>query len=205
MLKQSSFLLLGSGTNFTCQVLQQLLSDQVFPQAYVHHGSRAGYSINHLADIPVVSEPAPQAIESLLKPHHIDHFYQNNLELAQWIRQQDVDFLLVACWPELISMDVINSVNCAALNLHPSLLPAYRGFDPIRDQINAASGDFGVSLHLLNEQFDCGDIVLQQAVGLTLNESRTTIESLCAQQGAKLFQQAMQTYFEPGWSLLSQC
>ncbi len=205
MFKQPSFLLLGSGTNFTCQVLQQLLSDHISPQAYVQHGSQASDSISYLADIPVLREPAPKPIEQLLKAHQIDHFYQRDVLLARWVQQQNVDFLLVACWPELISMDVINSVNCAALNLHPSLLPAYRGFDPIGDQINAGSQKFGVSLHLLNEQFDCGDIVSQQTVDLSShNETRTAIESLCAQRGAKLFQQAMQTYFQPGWNLLSQ-
>lgn len=204
MEKQYRFILLGSGTNFTCQVLRQLLSDNLIPFAYVQHGTQPIAISSHFANIPVINKAPPHAMHSLLTSSHIPMLYHQQLQLAQWIRQQDIDFLLVACWPELIGMDVIGSVNCAALNLHPSLLPAFRGFDPISDQLHANKNEFGISLHLLNECFDCGDIVLQQAITADRNPERNEVETRCARQGAKLFHQAMRSFSQPGWSLKKQ-
>ena len=98
------------------------------------------------------------------------------------------DYLLVACWPYLLSPEVLTTVNEAALNLHPSLLPAYPGPDPVAEQLACDETKFGVSLHRLNQQFDSGEIVRQASFDLDSGyPEREQIETQAAITGTGLF------------------
>ncbi len=96
--------------------------------------------------------------------------------------------MLVACWPYLIDSSVIDSLDGAALNLHPSLLPAFRGPDPIGEQLNSDDRRFGVSLHRLSNSFDRGDLVAQAEIQLAKKSpDREMVEQDCAKGGVQLF------------------
>ena len=116
------------------------------------------------------------------------------------------DFLLVACWPYLLASEIVNAVDKAALNLHPSLLPDYRGADPVSAQLDCREQNLGVSLHLLSREFDRGDIIGQ--VGLELGNQvpgRELIETQAAWLGTRLFAQAVENFGGPDWEPRPQC
>ncbi len=114
-----------------------------------------------------------------------------------------IDFILVACWPYRIGKPLIRAARKATLNLHPSLLPAYRGADPLGDQLAAGDDDFGVTLHLLDSRFDHGDIVAQARIDAGGSIERATLELHCAERGVELFVDAARS-FDDGWSLRRQ-
>ena len=117
----------------------------------------------------------------------------------------DFDYILVACWPYLLSREINLLANKAALNLHPSLLPHYRGAKPVQEQIENHEPNLGVSLHLLDDNFDTGDIVKQ--VGFNLEQSQYRpyfIENKAAELGVELFIQAVEQYDVSGWDLTAQ-
>lgn len=104
-----------------------------------------------------------------------------------------VDYILVACWPYLIPADVHGLAGKAAVNLHPSMLPAYRGPDPLTMQIAAMETEFGVSLHLLNSQFDRGELLGQTGFRMDAElVNRYRLEKRCAELGVDLFLAATQ-------------
>ena len=112
---------------------------------------------------------------------------------------REIDFILVACWPYLIGEPLIGAARKAALNLHPSLLPAYRGADPLGDQLAAGDDNFGVTLHLLDARFDHGDIVAQARIDAGGPVERATLERRCAECGVALFVDAAMN-FAAGWA-----
>ena len=141
-------------------------------------------------------------VKELCNRYRVTFYHSNLINLYREISALKADFLLVACWPELLPENIIHAVSCAALNLHPSLLPKYRGRDPIGDQLSVRDSQYGVTLHLLENQFDSGDIVLQQSFCLKDPASRPEIESQAAEIGARLFIEAVTTYRDPGWVLI---
>lgn len=199
-----SYCLLGTGGNFTYQVLKSLIESNCPPIAYVQYGAPQITQVLEIAHIPIETKLTIKPIFGLLKQHSVPVYYHSTPELSELIERIQADFMLVACWPVRIDQVTIQSVKRAAVNLHPSLLPAFRGYDPITDQIESNQQPFGVSLHMLSDQFDCGDIVMQEEVSTSFNDSKEAIETLCAQKGAQLFKRAIQTYDKPGWSLISQ-
>jgi methionyl-tRNA formyltransferase len=126
------------------------------------------------------------------------------LEAAELLSSRGIEFILVACWPYLIGETLAGSASAAALNLHPSLLPRYRGPDPLRQQREAGDERYGVTLHLLDRQFDHGDIVAQAempATGRGEGEAMA-IEWRCAELGALLFVDALHAW--PDWNPVAQ-
>ena len=162
MTEFSSFILIGTGGHFTFQVLNSLIQSNCLPEFYIQSGSPAVNPALEFAHIAIEIGGYENPIISLLQQNCIPFAYQSSLDMTPFIRGIQADFILVACWPELLHKDIIDSVRCAALNLHPSLLPAFRGCDPITDQIASGQLPYGVSLHLLSERFDCGEIIDQQ-------------------------------------------
>lgn len=115
-----------------------------------------------------------------------------------------IDFILVACWPCLLAPQTLAAARKAALNLHPSLLPRFRGADPLALQLAAGDPNFGVTLHLLDAHYDHGDIVAQAEIEISPgNAGREALERACAESGADLFVDAAASY-DQGWNPRAQ-
>jgi methionyl-tRNA formyltransferase len=96
------------------------------------------------------------------------------------------DLIIVACYPCLIPAAIVTAARIASINVHPSLLPRHRGPDPLFWTFHTGDELAGVSLHLLTEQFDAGDILAQQATRIGTDESLPALEHRLARLGADL-------------------
>jgi len=85
-----------------------------------------------------------------------------------------IDIIISSCFSRKIPEYILSLARLGAINIHPSMLPAYRGPDPIFWQLRDAAVISGVSLHLMSESFDAGPIIAQQSI--VLNESTTIAE-----------------------------
>ncbi len=204
MTKQHRFIVLGTGGAFTYNVIKRLVEQEYKPAAYIQSGDKPHQTQASFANIELDILKPQSALSRLLQLYKIPTHYQLQLELQKFIKQLNIDFMLVACWPTLIHNDVILSISKAALNLHPSLLPKYRGIDPIINQLKTDDINFGISLHLISDTYDSGDIVLQQSLDSINNLDKSRIEKEAAKKGADLFIQAINTHQNPGWKLIKQ-
>jgi methionyl-tRNA formyltransferase len=97
------------------------------------------------------------------------------------------DFILVACFPFRLPETFINWPILGCLNIHPSLLPQYRGPDPLFWQLHNGEPQAGVSLHLVRPRMDAGPIVSQKFFSLKDGATRYDLEISSAKKGAGLF------------------
>jgi len=204
MTKPPSFVLLGTGGLFTTTVIKSLIDQSHYPVAYIQAGAEIQTVPTSFKGIELEVSELENPLRKLLRLDCIPFYYESELDIVSFIKSLSVEFLLIACWPKLLSDEVLGSVESAALNLHPSILPRFRGANPVGDQLNSSDDHFGVSLHILNDQFDAGDIVLQKSIKPPDKTSRAVIEKAAATIGAELFIQALQSYKNPGWSLTEQ-
>jgi len=206
-LSESTVILFGTGAHFSNAVLDQLLAQGLKPVALVlpQFAPLAIKSENEL-QIEVDRSENQFAIQANLLSIPMLYLPQPlQIELVDTIRAFNADYYLLACWPYLLSSEVANTAVKAALNLHPSLLPNYRGADPVTAQIEQQEANLGVSLHLLSDEFDKGDILSQ--LGLNFDHkspSRDLIEKEAARAGVNLFMDAISDFGGPQWKPRSQ-
>ncbi len=96
------------------------------------------------------------------------------------------DLIVVACFPDRFPKTLLQLPRFGCLNLHPALLPTYRGPAPLFWQARRGEPQAGVTLHFLAEGLDTGDIVAQAAWPWPDGLVEAELERLTAEAGANL-------------------
>lgn len=160
-------------------------------------GVQPHHELQNIGGIPIVQNPNHSTIENLALEHHIPVTYVQDVTSSKFqdeISHLKPDYILMACFPHKLPPAIWQIPRIACLNLHPSLLPAYRGPYPVFWQLKNGELKTGVTLHLVNEEIDAGDIVLQTEVPLRAGLRGRAIESRLGEFGAKLFLEALRLY-----------
>lgn len=193
---------IGTNGTFSLTALQTLLAHS----CDVRHIILAGYApaardknalfVNQSSTL--TTQPTKVSIQSLAEQHHIAVYYagDNIKNFATWEHfphRSPPDFLFVACFPFRLPKELLKWPTQAAINLHPSLLPTYRGPDPLFWQLHHGETKTGISLHLLVEALDAGPILLQKSVSFPQGGSRGELDELLARHGAEAFCQVIST------------
>lgn len=114
------------------------------------------------------------------------------------INFNDIDFIISCCFDRIFSDKVLTYPKIAALNLHPSLLPKYRGVKPLENSI-IKENETGVTLHKLTKELDAGDIVIQKK-GILIVDDKKYLE-LYEEQG-KLIIDIIKIFFSDPFRFL---
>lgn len=115
-------------------------------------------------------------------------------ELARWAAALAPDFILVTCFEQRLPQALCAVPRHAALNLHPSLLPRYRGPTPLFWQLRHGEPAIGVTLHQLAREIDAGAIVAQVDCPLADGLDGVAIDERLGRAGARLFAAAVERY-----------
>lgn len=185
----AGIVLLGMGGTFSRVVLEEILAGGMEVGAVVVPGLRS----RELAPpARQVLEPAPRAVQ-VAWAHGvrvIEVGSPGDQEATRLIGGLEPQALVVACFPWLLTRAWRELAPRGALNLHPSLLPAYRGPFPLFWQLRAGETRTGITLHRIDAGVDTGDIVSQKEVSLPDGLVRDDLEALLAEAGAALLAEA---------------
>lgn len=99
--------------------------------------------------------------------------------------------LCVACFSKRIPRAILGLPALGGLNIHPSLLPANRGPVPLFWTFREGHETTGVTIHLLTEQMDSGDILAQEVIRVRDGITYEQLELTCATHGGKLLASAV--------------
>lgn len=106
-------------------------------------------------------------------------------DIVAQCKEYSIDVILMSCYGRRLPDEIIQLADKGAYNMHPSLLPRFRGAEPIFWQMKSAS-DVGVSWHRVVHDFDAGDIVAQKKVLLDEAASYSEISLQLAETGTEL-------------------
>ncbi len=104
----------------------------------------------------------------------------NSEEFIREVKKLKPDVILVGSWGEKISPKVFNLPKYGTINCHPSLLPRHRGANPYFWTIKSGEDLSGVTFHYVDERFDCGDILLQEAVSIDPDMNAGELRDRCS-------------------------
>jgi methionyl-tRNA formyltransferase len=137
----------------------------------------------------VTTTDKPKGRKLILTPNPVKLWAQaNNIKIGE--PEAGYDLFVVASYGKIIKQAVLNLPTHGTLNIHPSLLPQYRGPTPIQSAILNGNRETGVSIMLLDEQVDHGPIIKSQTLniqGQSYPEARDNLAKL----GAELLAEVM--------------
>jgi methionyl-tRNA formyltransferase len=106
-------------------------------------------------------------------------------DILQQVTEISVDVIVISCYSKRLPEEVVNLASKGCFNMHPSLLPRYRGPEPIFWQMKEAS-ETGISWHTVVHDFDAGDIVAQQKINLHDGAKYSEVSLQLAETGAEI-------------------
>jgi methionyl-tRNA formyltransferase len=104
----------------------------------------------------------------------------------------------------VISADYGQKLPAGGLNLHPSLLPKYRGPTPVPYQILNKETESGISIIKMTDQFDAGPLIAQEKVPILPEDTSPDLLKRCFTTGAKLLIKILPDYLNTKITLLAQ-
>jgi len=140
--------------------------------------------------LPVVSGYPLRNVVTLAWERNIPVYEVGSLSHPDLLAFQP-DVIAVSCFPKILPPSLLTLPKLGALNLHPSLLPKYRGPEPLFWQFRNGETRAGVTLHFMNERPDAGDILLQTEVAFPDGITGAEAERLCAVAGSRLMGEGM--------------
>lgn len=111
---------------------------------------------------------------------------KGNEELLQELKNLEFDYLVVTAYGLIIPAEFLALAKSGNINVHPSLLPKYRGASPIQSAILNGEQETGVSIMLMDEKMDHGPILAQEKVALTGEETNESLHFQLAEFGVPL-------------------
>jgi methionyl-tRNA formyltransferase len=181
-------LMLGSDSAFSGIVLRRLLQAGTEVCGFVIHEtplpSRAFESLGD--EIPVVVAGTGPAIasEGGVPLIHLASMHDENI--LDRVTSLEADILLVACFPMILGGRWLTIPKQVCLNVHPSVLPSYRGPTPLFWQFREGEQEVGVTLHVVEADIDTGDIVAQSVMPLSAGARFSEVNATLAEAGAAL-------------------
>ena len=100
---------------------------------------------------------------TLSKETYEDSFVAD-MVIATELKRYDVDYVVMAGYMRKVGAPILESFPNRVLNLHPALLPSFRGAHAIQDAYEYGVKVTGVTVHLANADYDCGPIIAQRPV-----------------------------------------
>ena len=182
----------GSGSNF--QALVEALRDEQRLQVVLLIVNRPGCG-------------AQKRAEQLGVPCQlIDHTCFDSRDavdaaVVQALQNAAVELVVMAGWMRIVTPALISPFQGRLLNIHPSLLPAFRGMHAIRQALAAGVSQTGCTVHEVVEDVDAGPVLGQQVVAIEANDDEA---SLSARIDAAEHQLLPAVVIKKGLSLLSQ-
>lgn len=110
----------------------------------------------------------------------------NSAETIDWLKEVKPDYVASFYFNQWIGTEVRDIPRKDCVNVHPSLLPAFRGPDPIFRALQRGVTDIGLTIHQVSDDFDAGAILHQSPLTIDPKASVFSVYCECAQRGAQL-------------------
>ena len=112
-------------------------------------------------------------------------------EFMDLLESLGAELFVVAAYAQKIPDRILTMPPYGCINMHPSLLPKYRGSGPLRGPILNGDKESGVTIMQVTSEWDAGDILMQSSFELDPKETSETLHDKCAMLGAQLMLQTV--------------
>jgi len=152
---------------FAAIILEKLINAGYVPEAVVCNPDRP------VGRKKIITPPPTKVLAEKygIKIHQPETLANSKFE----IRNSKLDFFVVAAYSQIIPKEILSIPRLGAIGVHPSLLPKYRGSSPIQSAILNGDEETGVSLYLMDDKMDHGQILSQRKLEFPISNFQFSI------------------------------
>ncbi|WP_269612854.1 phosphoribosylglycinamide formyltransferase [Prochlorococcus marinus] len=158
----------GNGSNFE-YIIKSIQTKQLYAEI----------------SILIVNNPNCLAIKKAIKykiPYVIINHrdcksrFEHDMLVMKKLEDFSVELVVMAGWMRIVGEEIINKFENRLINIHPSLLPSFKGVDAIQQAIDKRVTITGCTVHYVQKEVDSGLIIIQAAVPINENDNKETLK-----------------------------
>lgn len=173
----------GSGSNFEA-IAQSIKDGKLNAQIEVLIYNNPG--------IKAVARAEKWGVPTVLLNHrHYKHREDLDAAIVEVMRQYDVELVVMAGWMRIVTPVLIHAFPNRLINIHPSLLPSFKGVRAIEQAITAGVKISGCTVHFVSLEVDSGSILIQAAVPVLPDDTPETLHARIQIQEHRILPQAI--------------
>jgi phosphoribosylglycinamide formyltransferase 1 len=173
----------GSGSNFEAiaqAIADQQLHAQVQVLVYNNPGAKAAARADRW-QVPAV----------LLNHRQFQQREALDRAIVETLQEHEVEWVIMAGWMRLVTPVLLNAFPDRVLNIHPSLLPSFKGVHAVEQALAAGVTIAGCTVHLVVPEMDSGQIILQAAVPVLPEDTAEMLQARIQVQEHRIFPRAI--------------
>ncbi len=151
----------------------------------------------------------PSPIKKFAVEHDIAVFQPKSIrkepEVIEALKALEPDFFVTFAFGQILSQEVLDIPKYETINLHVSLLPKYRGANPIQRAIMNGDKETGICTMITELGLDCGDICMKFPIEITKNMNCVELFELCATNSPELLEKTLIGIKEGSLKPVPQC
>lgn len=117
-------------------------------------------------------------------------------EIIRHLRENKIGLIVMAGYMRILGPEIIRRYRNKILNIHPALLPSFKGASGIKDAFDYGVKITGVTAHFVDEKLDNGPIILQEPVRINKGDTLESLEERIHKAEHKLYPGAIRLYVE---------
>jgi len=118
--------------------------------------------------------------------------------ILQKLREKNISLICLAGYMKILKKNFINKFNGQIINIHPSLLPKYKGLDTFSKVLKYKEKITGCTIHHVSADLDSGEKILQKKVYVDQNDSKNSLRSKVQKLEYKVYSEAIIKLFSIG-------
>ena len=178
-----AILISGSGSNMVQLIKSMDDNHPAFPSIVISNKPNAA-GIKKAQDLGI---PTQIINENFAKSNGLDF----EAELTEILNRHEVKIICLAGFMRILSKDFIDVFKGRILNIHPSLLPKYKGLNTHARAIAAKDKFSGCSVHLVTAELDGGPILAQRKVAIDKTDTAETLSSKVLEEEHLLYPEVL--------------
>ena len=137
------------------------------------------------------------AKEKKIKIVHLKekNFYNLEKKLVKILNKRKIGLICLAGFMKILSNNFIKKFNGKIINIHPSLLPKYKGLNTHRRVIENKEDYTGCTVHFVNSKLDSGKIILQKKIKIFKKDNEKTLAQRVLREEHKTYPKAIMKLF----------
>ena len=117
-------------------------------------------------------------------------------EIIKALEIEAIDLIVLAGFMRILSPEFVSRFKNKIINIHPAILPSFKGAHAINDAFEYGIKVTGVTVHFVDEQMDHGPIILQRCVSVDEKDTLETLEAKIHKVEHKIYPEAIQLFVE---------
>ena len=129
------------------------------------------------------------------KIFNFKNFKDTEMNILLLLKKEKIRFICLAGFMKILSKEFIEKFDGKIINIHPSLLPKYKGLNTHNRAIKNKDKLTGCTVHYVTATLDSGKIILQKKIKITVNDNSNTLAKKVLAQEHKLYPAAIMKIF----------